>query len=58
MLFCDLEVCDIEDVIGKDDFIFNDRFILRGVVFFKVRVRFIRNVVNEILVGDSIIFGI
>lgn len=24
MLFCELEVCDIEDVVSKDDIVFND----------------------------------
>lgn len=58
MLFCDLDVCDIEDVVKKDDFIFNDRIIFRGVVLLKVRVKFIRNNLNELFVGDSIISGI
>lgn len=54
---CDLEVCDIEDAIGKDDLTPNDRFTPRGAVLPKARVRSTRNAVNETPVGDSIIPG-
>lgn len=57
MSSCDLEVCDIEDAIKKDDLTPNDRITPRGAVLPKARVRSKRNVVNESPVGDSVIPG-
>lgn len=54
---CDLEVCDIEDAVGKDDLTPNDRITPRGAVFPKARVRSTKNAVNETPLGDSIIPG-
>ena len=54
---CDLEVCDIEDAIRKDDLTPNDRITPRGAVLPKARIRSTRNNVNESPVGDSVIPG-
>lgn len=54
---CELELCDIEDAVGKDDITPNDRIIHRNVVLPKTRLRSARKVNNELPVGDSIIPG-
>ncbi|RMX48399.1 hypothetical protein pdam_00010996 [Pocillopora damicornis] len=54
---CDLDVCDIEDAVKKDDLTPNDRITPRGAVLPKARVKSTRNNLNELPVGDSIIPG-
>ena len=54
---CDLDLCDIEDAVKKDDLTPNDRITPRGAVLPKARVKSTRNNLNELPVGDSIIPG-
>ena len=53
----ELEVCDIEDAVRKDDLTPNDRITPRGAVLPKARTRSTIKVQNELPVGDSIIPG-
>lgn len=54
---CELELCDIEDAVSKDDITPNDRIIHRNIVLPKTRLRSARKVNDELPVGDSIIPG-
>ena len=54
---CELEVCDIEDAVKKDDLTPNDRITPRGAVLPKARARSMKSGQNELPVGDSIIPG-
>lgn len=54
---CELEVCDIEDAVKKDDLTPNDRITKRDVVLLKARTRSAKNACIESPVGDSIIPG-
>ncbi|KAK2557791.1 Threonylcarbamoyladenosine tRNA methylthiotransferase [Acropora cervicornis] len=54
---CELELCDIEDAVSKDDITPNDRIIHRNIVLPKKRLRSARKVNDELPVGDSIIPG-
>lgn len=54
---CELELCDIEDAVTKDDVTPNDRIIHRNIVLPKTRLRSARKVNDELPVGDSIIPG-
>lgn len=54
---CELELCDIEDAVSKDDITPNDRIIYRNIVLPKKRLRSARKVNDELPVGDSIIPG-
>lgn len=54
---CELELCDIEDAVTKDDITPNDRIIHRNIVLPKTRLRSARKVNDELPVGDSIIPG-
>ena len=53
----ELEVCDIEDAVRKDDLTPNDRITPRGAVLPKARTRSTIKVQNELPVGDRIIPG-
>ena len=57
MLSCELEVCDIEDAVKKDDLTPNDRITKRDAVLPKARARSAKNGCIESPVGDSIIPG-
>ena len=54
---CELEVCDIEDAVSKDDIAPNDRIIPRNTILPKTRARSSKNIPDELPVGDSIIPG-
>ena len=54
---CELEVCDIEDAVKKDDLTPNDRITKRDAVLPKARARSAKNGCIESPVGDSIIPG-
>ena len=54
---CELEVCDIEDAVKKDDLTPNDRITPRGTVLPKARAKSTKNVDSELPVGDSVIPG-
>ena len=54
---CELEVCDIEDAVKKDDLTPNDRITKRDAVLPKARARSAKNGSIESPVGDSIIPG-
>lgn len=54
---CEVEVCDIEDAVGKDDLTPNDRIVPRGTVLPKARVKTTKKLNDESPVGDSIIPG-
>ncbi|CAH3030214.1 unnamed protein product [Porites evermanni] len=57
MPLCELEVCDIEDAVKKDDLTPNDRITKRNAVLPKARARSAKNGCIESPVGDSIIPG-
>lgn len=54
---CELEVCDIEDAVSKDDIAPNDRIIPSNTILPKTRARSSKNIPDELPVGDSIIPG-
>ena len=54
---CELEVCDIEDAVKKDDLTPNDCITKRSTVLPKARARSAKNGCIESPVGDSIIPG-